>query len=261
MQKSQQETSCCFGPRLLKKTPVEKLQPKSGAELQQTSGDDHQDGSGGYRFVNVNSAVNLGVQAVLDHQRAKPECDGKPELMPNAEVCRGLAVSEMMYCKKCGFHTHKTKLYTEIPRTGRGRRTATPNMALQVGLHNTRIAAAGAMRLLSAMDTTVPSRNALQKLSNKCGEIITFENKQDMSDKREIVKDIHELQGYNRESAVAVEADRQYNNPLRNCRKKTLFVPATQTRDIVCENVTTQKYIVMYNHENKLCKKCDISKK
>ena len=68
---------------------------------------------------------------------------------------------------------------------------------------------AGAMRLLSAMDTTVPSRNALQKLSNKCGEIITFENEQDMSDKREIVKDIHELQGYNRESAVAVEADRQ----------------------------------------------------
>ena len=195
-------------PKVAEKTPVEKLQPKSGAELQQTSGDDHQDGSGGYRFVNVNSAVNLGVQAVLDHQRAKPECDGKPELMPNAEVCRGLAVSEMMYCKKCGFHTDKTKLYTEIPRTGRGRRTATPNMALQVGLHNTGIAAAGAMRLLSAMDTTVPSRNALQKLSNKCGEIITFENKQDMSDKREIVKDIHELQGYNRESAVAVEADR-----------------------------------------------------
>ena len=34
-------------PKVAEKTPVEKLQPKSGAELQQTSGDDHQDGSGG----------------------------------------------------------------------------------------------------------------------------------------------------------------------------------------------------------------------
>ena len=36
--------------------------------------------------------------------------------------------------------------------------------------------------------------------------------------------------------------------------KRTPFVPATQTRDTVCENVITSKYIIMYSHENKLCK-------
>ena len=234
-------------------TPVDKLQLKSR--------DDPQGGQKlqGYRFVDVNSAVDLGVQAALDHHRIHPDCDGQPKLIPHAEVRRGLAVSEMLSCQKCDFHTDQRKLYTEIPRRGRGRRTATPNMALQVGLQNTGIATAGARRLLTAMDTTVPSVNGLQKLSNKCGEIITAENERDMCNKRTITKDIHGLQGHDRNSPIAVETDRQYNNPLRNCRKKTPFVAATQTRDIVCENVTSSKYIVMYHHENKLCKKCDIA--
>ena len=84
-------------------------------------------------------------------------------------------------------------------------------MAFQVGLHNTGIATAGARRLLSAMDTAVPSRTGLQNSANKFGDIMTIENTQDMAEKRKLVKDIQELQGYERESAVAVEIDRQYN--------------------------------------------------
>lgn len=53
--------------------------------------------------------------------------------------------------------------------------------------------------------------------------------------------------------------DRQYNNPLRNCRKKNPFVPATQTRDTVCENATTSKFVIMYHQENKLCKSGEMS--
>ena len=120
-------------------------------------------------FLNIQSAVQLGAQAVLDHQRLHPECDGQPKLMAEAEECRGLAVSEVMQCKKCGFTTHRQKLYTEIPKKGPGRRTATPNMAFQVGLYNTGIATAGARRLLAALDTTVPSSSGLQKIADKCG--------------------------------------------------------------------------------------------
>ena len=69
---------------------------------------------GGYRFVKVNSALNLGVDAALDHQRESPECNGRPQLVTGAEERRGLAVAEMMSCRKCGFHTDKKKLYTEI---------------------------------------------------------------------------------------------------------------------------------------------------
>ena len=244
-------------PKDAETTPLDELLHEETAEL---CGPAEQPDGGvraTYRFVDINAAVGLGAQAVLQHQEAHPDCDGQPTLMADAEERRGLAVSELMSCQKCGFCTDKTKLFTEIAQTGRGRRTATPNMAFMVGLYNTGISTAGARRLLSAMDTTVPSGNSLQNTANKCGEIINTENHKDMSDKRTIVKDIHELQGYERDSAIAVETDRQYNNPLRNCRKKTPFIPATQTRDVVCENVTANKYVVMYHQENKLCKKCD----
>ena len=248
-------------PKAAEMTPIDKIQLKSVNPIAPTceqpqpkSGSDQR--GGGYRFVNINSAVELGAQAVLDHQQKQPECDGQPKLLAEAEERRGLAVSEVMSCKKCRYKTEKTKLYSEIPHEGkrRGRRTATPNMSFQIGLQSTGIATSGARRLLTSMDTAVPSTSGLQKISNKCGEIIRNENIRDMADKRKLVKDIHELQGFERESPIAVEVDRQYNNPLRNCRKKTPFVPATQTRDTVCENVTSAKYIIMFNHESKLCK-------
>ena len=242
-------------PKVHEKTILDELQHQGDLEDRTLQGTRET-----YRFVNLDAAVNLGMQAAIKHQQANPECDGQPEIVHSAEERRGLGVSEMLACQKCGFHTGKTKLYGEIPHTGKGRRTATPNMSLHVGLYNTSIAAAGARRLLSAMDTTVPSRSSFKNLSIKCGEIITTENESDMAEKRRTTKEIHELQGYERESAIAVEMDRQYNNPLRNARKKTLFVPATQTRDVVCENVTTKKFAVMYHHESKLCKKCESSK-
>jgi hypothetical protein len=209
---------------------------------------------GGYRLVDVNTTIDTTVQATLDHQLANPDCDGRPQLVPELETHRGLAVSEVLSCNKCHFSTGRKKLYSEIPQTSRGRRTATPNMAFQVGLLNTGIAATGARRLLTALGTTVPSVNGLQKIANKCGDIVVNENVRSMAEKRKVVKQIQELQGYDKEKPIAAELDRQYNNPLRNCRKNTPFVPATQTRDVVCENVTTKKMVVMYHHENKLCK-------
>lgn len=261
MAQENSETVMLLRPKVAERTPVDKIQLKSVNTIAPTcgkpqpkSGADHYGGC--YRFVDINSAVELGAQAVRDHQEKHPNCDGQPKLLAEAEERRGIAVSEMMSCVKCGYRTEQTKLYSEIPCESkrRGRRTATPNMSLQVGLQNTSIASAGARRLLTAMDTAVPSTSGLQKIANKCGEIIKTENLRDMAEKRHVVKDIHELQGFKRESPIAVEVDRQYNNPLRNCRKKTPFVPATQTRDTVCENVTSGKFIVMFNHESKLCK-------
>ena len=234
-------------PKVVEMTPVDKIQLKSGKTMPATSGHIHLksgtdqhggfEGGRGYRFVNIKSAVELGAQAVLDHQRKHPECDGQQKLLAEEEEHRGLPVSEMMSYQKCGYKTEKTKLYSEIPHKDqrRGQRTATPNMAFQVGLQNTGISASGARRLLTSMDTAVPSSSGLQKIENKCGQIIKDENIKNMAEKRKIVKDIHELQGFPRESPVAVEMDRQYNNPLQNCRKKTPFVPAPQTRDTVCE--------------------------
>ena len=91
-------------------------------------------------------------------------------------------------------------------------------MAFQVGLYNTGIATVGTRRLLGAMDTALPSRHSLQKNTDKCSEIITEVNLPDMTAKRATVKNIHELQEFDRDSPVAVEMDRQYNNTLKHAR-------------------------------------------
>ncbi len=127
-------------PKVAETTLLDKLHPKNEGEHLSESSQRQlkylQGRETGYRFVNVRSAVNLGIQATLDHQRTNPKCEDQPKLMPDAEIRRGLGVSETLACGKCGFQTGNTKLYAEIPSTGRGRRTAAPNMALQVGLYN-----------------------------------------------------------------------------------------------------------------------------
>ena len=236
------KTVMVLRPKVKEVTPVSRLQREGANNVE------------GYRIVDLNTAMRTEAQACKDHQREHPDCDGYPLPQADQEKHQGLAVSEVMSCSKCHFSTGRKKLYTEIPQASRGQRTATLNMAFQVGLLNTGIAATGARRLLSAMGTPVPSVSGLQKLASKCGDIIIKENVRSMAEKRTVVKNVQELQGFDREKPIAVEIDRQYNNPLRNCRKKTPFVPATQTRDVVCENVTTKKMVVMYHHENKLCK-------
>ena len=251
-------------PKTAEITPVDEIQLKTvkpiaatSGQPQPVSGSDQREGS--YRFVDVDLAVELGIQAAVEHQQTHPHCDGQLRIQAQAEQRRGLAVSEALSCDKCDYKTRTKRLYSEVPRGSkrRGRSTAVPNMSLQIGLHNTGIATAGARRLLAAMGTAVPSRTGLQRGANKCADIIRTENIRDMAHKRKLTKDIHELQGFERDSPIAVEIDRQYNNPLRNCRKSTPFVPATQTRDTTCENVTSAKFVVMYHHESKLCKSSD----
>lgn len=78
-----------------------------------------------------------------------------------------------------------------------------------------------------------------------------------MATQRRHLKDTLEFGGYPRDTAIPAECDRQYNTSLRNCRRKTPFAPATQTRDIIAENLTEEKKIIGFNHESKLCKRGD----
>ena len=75
-----------------------------------------------------------------------------------------------------------------------------------------------------------------------------------MEEKRKKVRDVLEWKGMNRNTPIAIEIDRQYNTPLSYGRRRTPFQPATQARDVAIENITTDKYVVAYNHTNKLCR-------
>ena len=79
-------------------------------------------------------------------------------------------------------------------------------------------------------------------------------NEIDMQEKRKKVRDVLEYKGMERETPITIEIDRQYNTPLSYGRRRTPFQPATQARDVAIENITTEKYVVAYNHTNKLCR-------
>ena len=127
-------------------------------------------------------------------------------------------------------------------------------MALQVGLYQSSIANTAATRILTAMSIPAGSLSGLQNTSNKCGMIMATANEMDMAEKRGKVKDILENRGMDRETPINIEIDRQYNIPLSHARGKTPFAPATQSRDVVAENVSPEKYIIAYNSSNKLCR-------
>ncbi|KAJ8023735.1 hypothetical protein HOLleu_36261 [Holothuria leucospilota] len=99
----------------------------------------------------------------------------------------------------------------------------------------------------------------LQKAANRIGPVLEQENERDMSVKRKIVRDTLQARGLPPDTPIHAEYDRQYNNPLRNSRKKTPFAPASQSRDVVIENATHEKYIVGFHHTNKLCSKRNVN--
>ena len=209
----------------------------------------------GHRFVDIEKVVDAINDVQKEHSLASPSCRMPWWKIPEEnEHIRGLGVSARFLCSLCGFLSTRVKLYKEIPSNRPGRRHAVPNMALQVGLHQTSVAGSAVRRMLTAMSTPSPSMKSLQSTTNICGEIMFDSNQRDMQEKRKKVKDVQEYRGLDRDSPIAVEGDRQYNNPLSHGRRRTPFQPATQTRDVVVENVTAEKFIIAYHATNKLCR-------
>ena len=126
-------------------------------------------------------------------------------------------------------------------------------IALQLAYHSTCISAVGVRRFLSCLGIPTPATSSLQRSVNQFGPKMEDINKKDMLEKRKLVKDVLEHRGLPRDSPIAAEYDRQYNNTLRNAPKNTPFAPATQSRDVLVENATKEKFIIGYHHTNKLC--------
>ena len=214
----------------------------------------------GNRIVDMTLMATAYHEAQQNHIKIQPACCNVLLPRQELEVQRGLGVEEVFGCNSCGFCSKRYKLYSTQYNQHRrpGRAAVAQNVGLQIGLHNTSIASAAIRRLLSCLDITVPSRSGLQKAANRVGPLLEQENLRDMQERRFKVKDILEYRGFKRDTPISTELDRQYNNPLRSGRKKTPFAPATQTRDILIENVTADKYVIMYNHENKICSSLSI---
>ena len=209
----------------------------------------------GHRIMDMEKLLDTINDIQKQHGSESPGC-GSPawELPEDAEVIRGLAVTASFRCKSCKFMTTPQKLFREVPSDRPGRKQAVPNMALQVGLYQTSVCGTAIQRILTALSTPSPVMSSLQQTSNQCGEAMVQANQIDMQEKRRKVQDVIEYRGMERNTPITVEMDRQYNTPLSYGRRRTPFQPATQARDVVVENETTEKYVIAYNQMNKLCR-------
>jgi len=195
----------------------------------------------GYVDVHLPTCVKAVQDCVSQHGKTKPGCTGYLVTSNHLYQKWGVSAAIQLKCNTCSFVSSKHKLYQEVIREGKGRRCAQPNRSLALGLYNTSIATAGAQRLLTSMNKSVPCVSGLQRQLNHVGDIVRSVNKTDMATQRRLVKDTLENAGYDRNAAIPAEADRQYNISLRNSRRRTPFAPATQTRDVIAENVTPEK--------------------
>lgn len=214
----------------------------------------------GYIDVHLPTCVKVIQDQVTEHRQQFPECDGCLVTAVNLATKWGVSAMISLKCNTCKFVSSKQKLFREVPHAGRGRKSAEPNRSLALGLFNTRIATAGVQRLLSSMNKPTPSPSGLQKQLNKVGDNLQKLNESDMARQRAQLKDTLEFGGYARDTPIPAECDRQYNLSLRNSRRHTPFAPATQTRDVLVENLTPEKKIIAFSHENKLCKKGQVAR-
>lgn len=210
----------------------------------------------GYIDVHFPTCVDVIQDAVGEHKSQYPKCHGRLITAANLVTKWGVSAIVQLKCNnnKCKFLSSKKKLYREVARSGRGRKCAEPNRGLALGLMNSSIGGAGAQRLMSSMNKTLPASSALQKQLNFVGDKIRSLNEDDMANQRKRLKDTLEHAGYARETPIPAECDRQYNLNLRYSRRHTPFAPATQSRDVAVENLTAEKKVIAFNHESKLCK-------
>ena len=206
--------------------------------------------AGEYRLLAPERVLQLFQTAFREHSTQR--CDGEFMWDQAAECKWGVCWRMGLKCKKCTFKTGPQKLYYEVNAQGRGRKAATANVGLQVGLSQNMVSNTAMRQILLSSNVTPPTPSAMQKQANKVGAAIESLNMSDMQRQREKLQAVQHLRGQ-AGKPIPVEGDARYNNNLTSGGGKTLYQPATQTVYTLAENVTKKKKVIGVYTGNKLC--------
>ena len=214
-----------------------------------------------YAFVHRQKTVDMWNTAIRDHRQHhqlsdvfSSPCDG--DLVWDLCEKRGLCCRMALRCKICTYVSRVHTLYDEVPRpVGQrgGRLAAAPNVSVQVALARNSISATAFRDVLLAANCIPPSKSSILRTANKVNPKIIAENKKDMANILEGLKDINSYKGLDSTSPINVEGDCTYNNRLQTARGKTPYQPATQAVYLLAENESRAKKIVAVGTYNKLC--------
>lgn len=197
---------------------------------------------------------NLINEAIVGHREMN--CDGMLRFDDVAERQVGICFQERLMCSKCTYKSSLHKLYNEVKTSNVGRKSAAPNLGLQVGLTHTGVGNGALQSILMAAGVCPPAMSGLQKLSNKVGAKLVQENIKDMEKRCEFLRKINLIKGLKASAPIRIEGDCRFNTPLyAGSEGETPYQPATQCVYTVCENVTSDKQIIAVSTNNKLCHK------
>ena len=136
-----------------------------------------------------------------------PSCTGDLEWDTDEETQRGLAWIVRVKCTDCEYTSEKEKLFLEVQTGKRGRKAATINYGLQVGLSHTSISGTSMSNILLAMNTPTPSVRGMQQTANIVGDKIIAENKEDMKKVRSHLAKVNTLKGLPADAPINIECD------------------------------------------------------
>ena len=212
-----------------------------------------------YRLWHVRKTQDMWNTCARHHRRESPDCLGDLVFDLSSEIQRGLAWQERLKCTRCVYVSPMHKLYEEVKSTKRGRKAATINYGLQVGLSHTAISNTSMCNILHAMNTPAPALSGMTKNANRIGDIIEETNEKDMSRIKKNIKQLNKTRGLSPSHPIDIEIDCRYNNPIYSKAGKSPFQAGTQMSQVVVENVTSKKFVIGVNNKSKLCQSCKVN--
>ena len=200
--------------------------------------------SGGdeYIIVKVSHMTKMWNVSTRQHINSFPECTG--DLSMNKLEQRILSTSWNLSCKCCKFEGPKYRMYDTQHADGPGVKPSTLNATLGLSLVASPIGASAFSEIFLTMGLFPGSLKGLTNLINSSAETVQRLGEENMAAER------HKLAQYT--DGVSVEVDTGYNNPLFG-GTKTPFQYGTQSKSVMCENMTPEKKIIDVIIENKLC--------
>ena len=161
----------------------------------------------GNRIVDIKAMTETINSLYWAHNNSKWKCKNL-NIEINKKTTHGLAWKFQFRCKRYGF---VSDLYRTYAVTQNSKRSAAINANLAVALMDIFMGIARARLLFTALDIAPPTKSHMQKLTDKVSEAIVDLNRNDMSEKLNIVEQ-HNIEACHRNPKhIDVSMDGRYN--------------------------------------------------
>ena len=212
-----------------------------------------EDNSNTYIIVHREKCCMFWNKVFREHIAFAPQCTG--DLVWHDQGCEkwGLGWKMAVKCTACPYKSKTEKLYEEAESDSRGRRAATINNGIQVGLSKQGMSNTGLREVIASANIIPPSTSGMQKAANRLGRKIVEANTKDIKAIREELKHLNEIVGKPKDCPLPAETDATYNNSIYSGIGKTPMQAGTQVTTLVAEGLTAEKKIISVRTYRKIC--------